>query len=169
MSFVPEITLSDLQIKTITDAPIGSFLQISDAPNDPRVVLRSELNVANGVAPGVVILEGDDAGRFLHHGDFPHYRVLDVTDLVVLVVAKPAVFAPVQRPGLQPGGIYRGIDQANRPVNCMAIVLPGAGIRGYVRLDGHDRGEIINLNLNEVPVYLGNAAVVPFEVSRKRP
>jgi len=156
-----EIPLPRIKITSMREAAIGALLQIGHGESPAAfAVLRC---VWGNDFKGFVFLESDLAGTF--EADQSGYNVpaIDIGDLSCVVVSDAAP-ANIRTRKLAPGAIYQVTDSDGVIFRGVAVIghKDDQGrdhIGGYVRLEGEQRGHVVEKASS--PVYLGMAKVLP--------
>jgi hypothetical protein len=152
-----QIRLAKVKVfERISDAPIGTLLQIAVGGTNAEVCLRAQLHTAESAYPGAVLLEGTRAGTFLTDEELNDRIALDLTGLAELVLSDPAPRTAAIHPN-DAGSIYEVSARSGSSFLGMAVKLPiSSKIIGYARLTPPLCGHIEQILER---LYLGKALV----------
>ena len=158
MPALRQIRLSDVKVfERISDAAVGTLLQITVGSLDAEICLRAALKGADGTSLGAVLLEGTRAGAFLADGELNDRFALDLTNLAEIVLSEPAPRMAGPHHG-DAGNIYEVSDRSGATFLGLAVKFPASNkVIGYTRLTDPLRGHIEQI-LDRF--YLGKAVVI---------
>lgn len=158
MPTIKQIKLSSANVfKKLSDIQHGTLLQIATSMSTVETCLRAKSKFDDKNASGVVILEGENAGRFLKNDDIKDFPVIDLTNLAELAIN---VLSPQFGMNDQSvaGCVYIATNCDGGTFQTMAVGwdLKMDFVIGHVWLDGPSKGLIEQVTEK---MYLGTAIV----------